>query len=112
MRTIAKKVAQCLTDVGSACPYTMVGKKVVQSVRGKRVIPNTVDSAKEGELKARMKTGRNVALIGFFCPIFWISLFTGASAGELYFNAAHSGIVVVIGLSLMLKAKRDFNKKQ
>lgn len=112
-----KRAVQCLAKFGSSYPYTMMGKKVIHSIMGERVtsdkfaISDKVNRAKGDELETRMKTGRNVALIGFSCPIFWISLFFGALAGELYLNAAHSGIVVVIGLGLMLKAKRDFNTK-
>ena len=46
--------------------------------------------------------GRNIALIGFFCPIFWISLIMGAEESTIVFNLIHSGIVFGIGLLVML----------
>ncbi|HML31985.1 hypothetical protein [Sporomusa sphaeroides] len=85
---------------------------MVQSVRGKRGKTNKVISDRESELAARVKSGRNIALIGVFCPFFWFSLFFGAPLDVVYFNAVHSGIVIVIGLGLMLKARRDLTQNQ
>lgn len=112
MRTLLKKGIQSLTGIANSCPYTMVGKKVVQSVRGKRGETSKMISDRETELTARVKTGRNIVLIGVFCPFFWFSLLSGATIDKVYFNAAHSGIVVAIGLVLMLKARRDLTKDQ
>jgi hypothetical protein len=112
MRAFVKKAAQCLADIGASCPYTLLGKKVVRSATGQRNQTPTVSRERENELMARMKTGRNIALIGVFCPFFWYSLFSGAPANEVYFNAMHSGVVVLIGLVLMLKVKLDFNKEE
>lgn len=51
-----------------------------------------------------MAMGRNIALIGLFCPIFWVSLFSGASAATIRVNAIHSGCVILLGLALMVKS--------
>ncbi|MDT8900300.1 hypothetical protein [Anaeroselena agilis] len=112
MRTFVKKMAQCLADIGTSCPYTIVGKKIVQSARGKQSRTDKVNNDRENELAARVKTGRNVTLIGIFCPFFWFALFSGAPANEVYFNAVHSGIVVAIGLAIMLKTRMDLTEEQ
>lgn len=58
---------------------------------------------REGKLPSSAKPGLSIALLGFFCPLFWIALFTGASKEELIFHACHSGLVFCIGVFLMLK---------
>lgn len=52
-------------------------------------------------LRQNIILGRNMALIGFFCPIFWMSLFSGADTSTLLFNAVHSGLVILLGLVVM-----------
>lgn len=112
MKDFLKQGIQWLTSIGNSCPYTIVGKKMVQSARGKRDRNNQVKSDREKELTERVKTGRNVALIGVFCPLFWYSLFFGATMSEVYFNAAHSSIVAAIGLVVMVKGRRNLTKYQ
>ena len=58
---------------------------------------------KARKLPASAKPGFTIALLGLFCPIFWIALLTGASRNELIFHGCHSGLVFAIGLTLMLK---------
>ena len=53
---------------------------------------------KKEDISQQTKAGRNIALIGLFCPFFWYALFTGASKGELTFHAIHSSIVFLIGI--------------
>ena len=48
------------------------------------------------------RAGRNIALLGFFCPIFWFALFTGADPASLKLHAAHSGIVFLFGLVIVV----------
>ena len=31
------------------------------------------------DMSEQTKAGRNIALLGFFCPFFWFAVFTGAS---------------------------------
>lgn len=58
---------------------------------------------KNGEdISAQTRTGKNIALLGIFCPFFWYALFTGASTSELIFHATHSSIVFLIGLAIIL----------
>lgn len=54
-----------------------------------------------GDVSSQTKAGRNIALLGIFCPFFWIALFNGASKSELAFHATHSGIVFFIGIAIM-----------
>lgn len=66
---------------------------------------------KNGEnISDQTRTGRNIALLGIFCPIFWYALFTGASTSELIFHATHSSIVFLIGVGIIfisLKKKKQ-----
>ncbi|MDQ8195725.1 hypothetical protein QEH59_14920 [Coraliomargarita sp. SDUM461004] len=55
-----------------------------------------------GKLSEQMRAGRNIALLGLFCPIFWFALFLGADKSTLALHAAHSGIVFLIGVGIML----------
>jgi uncharacterized membrane protein len=41
-------------------------------------------------------------LIGFLCPILWVSVFSGRSERVVLMNAVHSGIVILIGLVLTM----------
>lgn len=54
-----------------------------------------------GDISDQTRSGRNIALLGFFCPFFWYALFTGASKSELMFHATHSSIVFLIGMAIM-----------
>lgn len=69
-------------------------------VRGKQARARRV-SDRERVLRSRIKMGRNIALIGFFCPIFWVSLFAGMNRSVVMINAVHSGAVILIGLAVM-----------
>ncbi len=57
---------------------------------------------KGGKMSEQVRAGRNIALLGVFCPIFWFALFSGAPAATLRFHMAHSGIVFFIGLTIMI----------
>ena len=54
------------------------------------------------DISEQTKTGRNIALLGFFCPFFWYALFSGAPQNELLVHASHSGIVLLVGLVIMV----------
>jgi len=63
------------------------------------------------ELPELAKSGRNIALLGLFCPFFWFSLFSGADSSTILFNAIHSGIVFLLGVVIMLVSLKQNNKK-
>lgn len=86
------------------CPYCIVGKQVADKVSSKKTAEKKSESVDNSEkrLIERMRTGRNVALIGVFCPIFWVSLFMGASGSVLLLNAIHSSIFIGIGITYSL----------
>ncbi len=71
------------------CPYSHLWRAVRRMVAERRL----PDSA---------RPGASVALLGLFCPFFWIALLSGASGSELMFHAAHSAIVFGIGIALVL----------
>ncbi|WP_417250606.1 hypothetical protein [Celeribacter sp.] len=73
----------------SLCPYTHIWRAAKRAVL-ERKLP---DSA---------RPGATIALLGLFCPFFWVALFSGASKGELIFHACHSGLVFLIGVIMMV----------
>ncbi|WPJ94534.1 hypothetical protein SH580_13945 [Coraliomargarita algicola] len=75
--------------VSKWCAYRYLSEVILALIRG-------------GKLSEQMKAGRNIALLGFFCPIFWFALFLGADKSTLAMHAAHSGIVFSIGVVIML----------
>lgn len=75
----------------SLCPYTHIWRAGMRAVS-------------ERKLPGSARTGAMVALLGLFCPFFWIALFTGASRGEMLFHATHSGVVIMLGVIMMLAA--------
>lgn len=107
-----KKVISLISSVGSSCPYTMLFKKAIRLLRGEPVIDKNRLNDKEREILFRIKLGQGIALVGFFCPIFWISLFSGVRGEVLYFNAFHSGLVILFGLGFMLKYRIDLEKER
>ena len=48
----------------------------------------------------------------FFCPLIWITLFSGNTGPELYFNAAHSGVVMLVGLGYMVKCRAELERER
>ena len=58
-------------------------------------------------LSEQTKAGRNIALLGLFCPLFWIALLTGASKSELMFHATHSSVVFLIGIVIIFMSSRQ-----
>jgi hypothetical protein len=59
-------------------------------------------SVKERKLPAAARPGAMIFLLGIFCPLFWIALFSGARGAALSMHAIHSGIVAGIGLVIMI----------
>jgi hypothetical protein len=82
----------------SCCPYTMLGKKILQFLRGETGTHNEPLTNRELSLKNQIKIGFGIMLIGVFCPIFWFSYLSGARGNDLMFNAVHSLIVILFGL--------------
>lgn len=81
----------------SCCPYTMLGKKILQVLRGEKGTRNEPLTNRELYLKNQIKIGSGIMLIGIFCPIFWFSYLSGARGNDLMFNAVHSLIVILFG---------------
>lgn len=97
MKTLTKIIKPIL----EACPYTIVGKKCIGIFNGKKPISKKANK-KIVQLQKGVKTGRNLSLIGVFCPFFWYALLTGMSKDFIILNAIHSSIVVAIGLVIIL----------
>ena len=102
----------------SCCPYTMLGKKVLQFLRNETGMPAEKITNREIELKSKIKIGYGIMLVGIFCPIFWLSLLAGARGDELMFNAIHSFLFFLFGLGFVIiyqiqsrnETAREFNE--
>ena len=63
-----------------ACPYSFIGRKCFDAVKGKtRSHTNKNLNDRILSFKLGIKTGRNIILIGVFCPILWYSILSGAN---------------------------------
>jgi len=92
-----KSIQLFFKSVVQACPYTLMGKTCVNAVRGKT--KTTKKTPKNNQLfKKGMQTGRNIALVGVFCPFLWYSILSGGTKDFIILNAIHSGIIVCLGL--------------
>jgi len=105
------KLFQFLKTIFSACPYTITGKRFVGFFQDKKSksIPTM---EREQNLLDRVRKGSTIALIGFFCPFFWVLLFSGAGQVDVYFNAMHSGAVILIGIIFLMQSRFDLQKVQ
>ncbi|MGJ8550566.1 hypothetical protein [Winogradskyella wichelsiae] len=83
-----------------ACPYSLLGKHCISAFKEK---PNTDKTIKNKIqiFKSGIKTGRNIALIGVFCPFLWYAILSGAHIDFIILNTIHSGIVAGIGLVII-----------
>lgn len=90
-----------IKSIVKACPYTLLGKKCVNAVKPSST-KKQAPSPKLITLSKNIKTGRNIVLIGVFCPFLWFAILSGASKDFIIMNAIHSGFVAVIGLVIML----------
>ncbi len=114
-QSMLAKIADRFRAVVSSCPYVMAGRKIREYVRSDTAKPVTATippTNRERDIQTRIRIGKAVALIGFFCPLFWISLLSGNRGPELYFNAAHSGIVILIGLGYMAKCRTELEREK
>lgn len=82
---VAQRIA---SGMSQWCAYRYLSEVVLALIKG-------------GQLSEQMKAGRNIALLGFFCPLFWFALLFGADKSTLMMHAAHSGIVFSIGVIIM-----------
>ncbi|WP_157757613.1 hypothetical protein [Pseudalgibacter alginicilyticus] len=87
-------------SVVQACPYSLVGKKCMDAVKGKPSV-NKNSNNKTQLFQKGIKTGRNISLVGVFCPFLWFSILSGATKDFIILNLIHSGIIVGIGLVIM-----------
>ena len=71
------------------CPYTHVFRSIKTAVQGKKLLQAS-------------KTGICIALLGFFCPLFWVPFILGTPLSELWFDMLHSGAFVAIGIGMFL----------
>ncbi len=60
--------------------------------------------------KSLIKLGAGFAIFGVVCPIFWLSLVSGAPKSETWVYGIHSGIFVLIGLVILGKGWYDLKR--
>lgn len=76
----------------------MLGKKIVQFLRGDTGT-HLPHSNRKIYLQSKVKIGFGIILIGASCPVFWISILSGARGFELLFSSVSSVMVVVFGIA-------------
>ncbi|QXP71572.1 hypothetical protein H0I29_05675 [Polaribacter sp. R2A056_3_33] len=84
-----------------ACPYSIMGKKCIETLQGKKK-DKKKNNTKIETLKKGIKTGRDIILIGIFCPLLWYSILSGASKDLIIINLMHSGVIVALGFVLIV----------
>lgn len=77
-------------------------KKIVKFCAYSHIYKIALKSIYERKLPGEVKHGAIITLLGIFCPFFWIALFSGASNSVKIFHAAHSGVVIMIGITIMI----------
>jgi len=97
MKTISKLIKQLLDN----CPYTIAGKKCIKLINGNKNVSKKY-LTKTLKYRNGLKTGRNISLVGIFCPFFWYALLTGMNQKIIILNAIHSSIVITIGLIVVI----------
>jgi hypothetical protein len=105
--TIKAYIVRGISDLVAVCPYTIMGRKILRNKESIEDKCRPIATQQEQQIVQRVKLGRNIALIGVFCPFFWIALFSGASRDFVYFNAMHSGIVIAVGYVILIKGRID-----
>ncbi|SHJ93717.1 hypothetical protein [Pseudozobellia thermophila] len=96
-----KTLTHFIKSLIKACPYTFVGRQCRAVFKGKKTTDLKYDD-KATRFRKGMKTGRNISLVGVFCPFFWYALLSGASTNLIVLNALHSSAVVLLGLLVVL----------
>jgi len=81
-------VKRVLSKLSQWCAYTHLYKLLKTLVNGEK-------------LSEQAKAGRNIALLGLFCPFFWYALLSGAQTSTVIMHATHSGVVFLIGVAIM-----------
>ena len=91
-------ITKIVPRLSKLCAYCYIYKLFLTRINGR-------------ELSDLTRSGRNIALLGLFCPFFWFSLFSGAASSTILLNALHSGIVFLIGLVIMFVSFIKNDKK-
>ncbi|MFA6472639.1 MAG: hypothetical protein WCU00_11430 [Candidatus Latescibacterota bacterium] len=109
-----KKVIGFTTELASSCPYTGLVKKILFRSSPKEKNPQRKKTLPVEERikirKTNMRAGIFVMLIGVLCPVFWISLFSGASGEILLADFLHSSLFILGGFVFFLINKVKMNR--
>jgi len=108
-----RNLGNFIKSIIKACPYSIAGKKCIEVVKGNK-LADTKKESKTQRFKEGIKTGRNISLIGVFCPFLWYSIVSGASKNFIILNLIHSAIIVGIGILIIISyylALLNYRKK-
>ena len=94
-----EKMINMAARLSKLCAYCYIYKLFLILNNGKEELPELVIN------------GRNIALLGFFCPFLWFSVLSGADLAIILFHAVHSCIVFLIGVVIMIVGFRNNGKK-
>ena len=89
-----------IKSIINVCPYSIAGKKCIEVVKRNKHVKKSVTS-KIQNLNNGIKTGRNMLLVGVFCPFLWYSILSGCSKDFIILNLIHSGIIVGLGVLII-----------
>ncbi len=96
-----KTLVRFFQSIANACPYSLAAKKGLAMARGEKTArPQNAPPTRKFEQGIKM--GRNIALVGVFCPFLWYSILSGKSREFILLNLIHSGIIAGLGVLLML----------
>jgi len=98
-KLLMETITRITVRLGKLCAYCYIYKLLLAFINGKKLSELT-------------KSGRNIALLGLFCPFFWFSLFSGADSSTLLLNGLHSGIVFLIGIVIMFVGFQKNDKNE
>lgn len=92
------------------CPYTMVVAKIIRLIQGKPLSSPEPNTTQELFLKSKIQFGLGIIAIGVLCPVFWISLLTGAPKNELIMSTCSSLAVVLFGIMYIIYYRYRWKK--
>ncbi len=78
------------------------GSAVVRLCAYRQVYRAVFGSSGKFGASEQIQMGRNIALLGLFCPLFWISLLSGAEPSTIALHGIHSGVVFLIGAAMLV----------
>lgn len=89
-----------IRELAYHCPSILIETKAVRAIRKDTAPRSRYGSTRERQLRATIKLGYGITLVGLICPIYSGSYFAGRTGGELKWIAIPSGLVALPDLLL------------